>query len=392
MIRYTEKRIDQRLFANALNTWKNKGWLHDGQIDGSRLGTEEPYRQYAFLKRAGMYFITLVATAGAMMLFLQIALVPFSLGYGSLSALYLLMGIALYVAADKFSRRMYRHGPDDAVLHTGFFMVCGSLIAMIMDTGIDPGIARLLAGILICGVAWITVRLYADSLIAVCGLAAGNAVPLLALSLIDTRLLFFSALVLIPLNLLILAAINRLDRLKNHYWQNCFAAMRFTCCLLMYAGVNLFVVQSLAFELMGKETIPLRPFFVALTTLFPFVLLAAGLKKKARYLVHAGLLMLLLSVATIRHYYQVMPAELALVLGGAALTLVSYFSIRYLRNHETPYTFEPAAEDQELKDAELLMIVQQFGQKPGTVTGTGDKSSASFNGGQFGGAGSGGDY
>lgn len=388
MIRYNREKIDNAVYENALKLWISNALLKQEEINTEALGIEKPYRKYHLLKRIGLYLGTLIAIHSVIGFFYLAVFDAMDGGETAYKLLTLISGLALYFVLEQAigNSSLYKQGTDDALLHSAFFYTCLGL-SFIFDLHFNTAPNMLLGAFILLPVAAFSAIRYTDSLMAIFTTILIIAIPLLGVALINMQLLFFSALVVIPLGIFLLTRISKADNLKNHYWKTCFNNSRFTICALIYASINLYVISTLAFDLMGVADIPLHSVFLILTILCPFAFIAAGLVKKKKYLMHAGLFLLIPTVSTVRYYYSVMPAELALMIAGLAITLVSYFAIKHLRKTETAYTFEADHDDDELKDIETLGIVQGFGHKEATGT-----SEAGFGGGEFGGAGSGGKY
>lgn len=387
MIRYNRKKIDQASYDKALKLWIGKGLLEPGEVTfpGKR---ETPYRKYDLVKRIGLYLLTMLAVQSVVGFFYLLIFDALGAGEHTYKIILILTGIASYAALEKMitNSNMYKQGTDDALLHTSFGYTSFGLLTCV-DINPDHFWGLLIASLILLPLALFSAIRYADSLMSLIAVTLILVIPLLCVALVNMQLLFFSALIMVPLGIFLLTRIRKLDTFKYHYWKSCFMVSRFVVCGLMYASINLFVIRSLANSLMGVVEIPLSVLFLVLTVLFPFAFIVTGIKQKQKYLVHAGLFLLIPTVSTIRYYYSVMPAELALMLAGLALTLTSYFAIRYLRKAETPYTFEEDQDDEDLKNIESISIIQQFGHKESVIN-----EGTNFGGGDFGGAGSGGKY
>ena len=81
--------------------------------------------------------------------------------------------------------------------------------------------------------------------------------------------------------------------------------------------------------------------------------------------------------------------EITLTVAGLIMILVAYFSIKYFKTDKHGLTYkEELDENSFLKSqAEALALVQTFGQQPTSINKT-----ENFGGGEFGGAGSGGNF
>jgi len=101
-----------------------------------------------------------------------------------------------------------------------------------------------------------------------------------------------------------------------------------------------------------------------------------------------GLLCTVATVFTIRHYYSVMPAELALMLAGIVLFGIAFFAMKKLKTRSSGLIFEPDpfANTNAFSNAEVLVLLQRYAVKP---VSPGHSSDVEFGGGEFGGGGSG---
>ena len=95
------------------------------------------------------------------------------------------------------------------------------------------------------------------------------------------------------------------------------------------------------------------------------------------------------SIFTIRFYYQLLPIEVALVIGGIVLFIVAYLSIKRLQFCETGLTFKPdrGSDSSLLKNAQALIVSTQVPNAPAP-----NQSDMPFGGGGFSGGGAGGGY
>ena len=116
----------------------------------------------------------------------------------------------------------------------------------------------------------------------------------------------------------------------------------------------------------------------------------AGLRKKDPILLWTGLGLVAAAVFTIRYYYHLLPAELAMILGGSILIAGAYGLIRFL--HTPKKGFSSIAPDGphplENLPIESLIQAETFKIAPTQPT----DQSGRFGGGSGGGAGAGGTY
>lgn len=181
---------------------------------------------------------------------------------------------------------------------------------------------------------------------------------------------------------------------ESYYYNGLLLANSF-CLVLFYFSCNYLVVRELSEELLGTEVksetdIPFAFFFYAFTVLVPIIYLFQALRTKDRIMVWLSFLAIGFSIFTIRFYYSVLPAEVALTLGGLVLFAIAYFSIKKLKEKESGLTFKPDRinHSDNFLNAEALVVASTFGMKPEVKT----DSPMEFGGGGFSGGGSGGSF
>ncbi|MBB4802884.1 hypothetical protein HNP37_002959 [Flavobacterium nitrogenifigens] len=178
---------------------------------------------------------------------------------------------------------------------------------------------------------------------------------------------------------------------ESYYYNGLLLANSF-CLALFYFSCNYLVVRELSGELLGTEVkpgtdIPFAFFFYAFTVLVPIIYLVQALKTKDRIMLWLSFLAIGFSIFTIRFYYSVLPAEVALTVGGLVLFAIAYFSIKKLKEKESGLTFKPDRinHSDSFLNAEALIVASTFGMKPEVKT----VSPMEFGGGGFSGGGSG---
>jgi hypothetical protein len=112
--------------------------------------------------------------------------------------------------------------------------------------------------------------------------------------------------------------------------------------LALYAAVHIWsldehVVESMRMSHSGSfasASPKTRTLSILATALLPPCLFLIGWRRREPLLLYAGLLLLGASIATIRHYREVMPLSFALILIGAACVAIALFGRRWLRSGE----------------------------------------------------------
>ena len=182
---------------------------------------------------------------------------------------------------------------------------------------------------------------------------------------------------------------------KNKKWvhyYSCLSVIKILSLLTFYVGGNYFVIRELSdsmFQLHLKPTdsISLGWFFWIWTLAVPILYVVKGIIKKTRYFIHVGILLFAVSISTIRFYHQVLPVEVAFLLGGCILIAIGYGLIKFLGTPKNNFTALPINDDKNFANIEALIAV---------TVATNHKISAQhtteFGGGSSGGAGASGRY
>ncbi|KDN56459.1 hypothetical protein [Flavobacterium seoulense] len=167
------------------------------------------------------------------------------------------------------------------------------------------------------------------------------------------------------------------------------------CLLLFYCSGNYLVVRKLSEVLLETEIpanldIPFAWFFYTFTVIVPLFYIFYALKMQERIMLWIGFISLGFTFYTIRYYHQILPIEIALILGGLLLFAIAYFSIKKLKDRTTGITFQPDRfiNSSDFINTEALILTSQFGLKPETTV----ESPMEFGGGDFSGGGSSGGF
>ncbi|MBC7507834.1 MAG: hypothetical protein H7320_03655, partial [Ferruginibacter sp.] len=167
-----------------------------------------------------------------------------------------------------------------------------------------------------------------------------------------------------------------------------------TALVCGYAAINYFVVNQTANSLFSF-TIPARQplvfawLFWVLTILLPFVYIFRGVQKKDAIILRVGLILIAAIVLTIRNYYNFLPIEMMLFIGGDIMLIVSFALIRYLEPPKFGFTLAAPTNTNTIGNIniEALIIAETFSgtQQPAS-------NDTNFGGGSFGGGGASGDF
>ncbi|MGL2962590.1 hypothetical protein ACSVH2_02080 [Flavobacterium sp. RSB2_4_14] len=302
---------------------------------------------------------------------------------GLIMFIYTIVGI---VASEFLAREQlhYGFGVDDAFIlgFQGFFC------AAISITFESPLVAFIALGVI--GFAACVRYLHTFSaLLSLIGFIGAICYLVIEKNVIDTSflpfILFFLAVIFYAIYTKISTSIKLL------YYENSIMVLQGVSLLLGYFSMNYLVVRELSESLLGLtiakgEDIPFAFVFYGFTFLIPLFYIVYSLYSKDKLMLLIGFFTLGFSVFTIRYYYQVLPIELALMIGGVLIFIIAYFGIRMLKDKETGITFKPArsSDIDLLTNLEALVVNSQDDLKP-----MDSQSKMPFGGGGFSGGGSG---
>lgn len=182
-------------------------------------------------------------------------------------------------------------------------------------------------------------------------------------------------------------------REKLLLYQFCCKVVVVLTLLTFYGSANYFVVKELSNQMFDlhlalKDPIPYGWILWILTIAIPVSYVLFGMMKKNVLFIRTGLGLAAVSVFTYRYYYAILPVELAMLIAGLILTVVSYALIKYLNMPKYGFSFDKSTRPpKELLKLESVIIAQAFGKKTST-----DAKTVEFGGGSFGGGGGGAEY
>lgn len=170
-----------------------------------------------------------------------------------------------------------------------------------------------------------------------------------------------------------------------------FEWLQWAALLSTYFSVNYFVVREASVEffnmiLKPQEEIPLYFLFYFFTIAIPLVYVAMGIKNKDNIRLNCGLILITVSIATIRYYHQIIPIEFAFILGGISLLAIAAMLFSYLKVPKFGFTVKEEKGNRNWfsKDVESILIAQSIGQQHHT-----NPDEHLQGGGKFGGGGAG---
>ena len=338
-----------------------------------------------FFVRIGLFILTCV-------------MVFFSLGLISLlfldhldqaGGLFIFFGLVILGALEfMVHKRHYKSGVDDALMWMGASSIIGGLNGL---TDISPTANAIIVFV----IALFLFLRFTHTIMA--GIAV---LALLAIILLTSIQLGSLAKAVTPFVLMIASALvyffvqQQIKTGKNKYYANGLLAISVVALVCFYAAGNFFVVREASIALLNMdlkegESIPFGWLFWIFTIAIPLLYMARGIQKKDAVLLRTGLLLVAAIVFTVRYYYHVMPAELAMLMGGVVFIAIAYALIKYLQEPKYGFTYKEQNEPfiMDKLAVESLVIAQTF-SGPSSPTDTGTQ----FGGGSGGGGGASGEF
>ena len=333
------------------------------------------------------------------LLILTIVILSFSFGIGillfqntsdtSLAGLAIFFSLVAYLALEFLIRgkQHFRSGVDDALLWGAAGFLFGG-ISYISNAG------DLANCILIFIIALSAALRFADRLMSFAAYVALLGVVFFASIKLGPSVKTFLPFFIMVISALVYLLVKRLKSFTdNQLYHQCLNIISIAAMLGFYTGGNYFVVREFSNELFNlhlapNDSIPFGWVFWVLTLSIPPIYLARGIQQKSSVKIRVGLLLIAITVFTIRYYHSILPIEICMSLGGIVLILIAYGLTRYLESPKNGFAnFEIGSADALAKSQiESLVISSSINNQPIETGGT------KFGGGNFGGGGSSGDF
>lgn len=176
-------------------------------------------------------------------------------------------------------------------------------------------------------------------------------------------------------------------------WQRVNKWLKGLSLLLIYLAGNYFIVRTMSESLMGirvapNEDIPLAFFFYGLTLIIPLVYLFFSINNRDTLLLRIALISIAFSVFTFKYYFSLGHPEITLTLAGMIMLGISYWITIRLKTPWNGITMEKLfVHAWGEAEPESLVISQTMGGNEGSKP-----QRSKFEGGDFGGAGAGGEF
>jgi len=394
MIIYNKTWLENLHVRKQAKTWFRQDLISKEEKEKIEQTHESGFYAPSFLMSLGLFFFTSIlisSASGFITFFVASSEMTEEIGFQIIGFLF---GISCLFMAENYKQKehFFHAGTDNALLYAGIGFLVGNLFWILVGSESTGGSALTVGfffSFLICSFA--TIR-YADILAAISAFVCWFLFLFFFCGklgdLVKALLPFISLANAVGIYLLA----KKWNTGKiNIYWGTCFAIIEAAALLMAYISVNYFVVREMSammfdLALAEGEEIPFAALFYFFTFAIPVFYIFWGLKIKDRLMLRMALLLVLVSILTIRHYHSILPIETAMTIGGFILLAISYLLIRYLQTPKHGLTYQNEEEGNRLLNLEGILIAQTFGgaHKP--------NSDPNFGGGSFGGGGASGGF
>lgn len=386
MIAYNKQSLDNLELQDQLEDAFNKNFISVQELNlckekyPSKLYSPNPF------VRIGLFILTLIITFcsfGLLALMVQLS------SENGISGMLIFSGIISYIMLEIMikANHHYKSGVDDALMWA-------SIIFIVTSLNITGSFSALMNAVVLFALSIYFAIRFANMAISAVACISFLAVIFFTYIKLGTFAKATVPFLLMGISLLIYLVSSKKTFQENRkYYAKCWLMAEVISLVSIYTCGNYFVVRELSnsmfnLNLQEGQSIPFGWLFWVFTIVVPLVYFITGISKKNMVLIRTGLILIAAIVFTIRYYYLLLPAEIAMALGGALLIIIAYTLIRYLKKPK--HGFSDILINKKSfasKQLESLIIVQTFGQ---AKTNTGNATE--FGGGTGGGGGAGGEF
>ena len=381
---YNPLEVRKKLSLDKIKTWQKGGCLNEEQYGA----TQETYSSNLYSPNLIMRILMFIGSYIGMTTILgPILLLVGDSGNGAIRMMMFIVGIGIVLFTELVMIRKKHHfksGITEAGYYTGFSFVYFAILGFEANSELAYWIVALVFLV-------ITSIRYMDLLTLVGGFIAILAILFISFKPIISLLPFIVMVAFIGLFLLSQFLQKKADEI---IWEDHFIILDSLCLLLVYLGGNYLVVRELSIEMMGLhlsegEDIPYAYLFYGFTFLIPSFYLIWGIFKKSMLFIRVSLLVLTLSILTIKYYYNIAPPEVSITVAGIFLIVISLALIHYLKLSRNGFTRERIFKGK-WDNTDLAAFVAS--QSLGGHAINQDENQFSGQGGEFGGGGASGEY
>lgn len=384
MIAYNKTSLHNERIQEQSTTAFENDLISKEELQNIRLKYPVQFYTPNLFIRIGLFILTGIVVSFSFSLFSIMFMVG---GENVLKGLLLFVSLLTYAALEFMVKKNhhYKSGVDDALLWNFAGMLFGSLM-LILDAGTLTNCVLVFIISLYCSIR------FADRIMSIVSILSFLAILFFLFTDhlgISKAIIPFVLMVTSAAVHLLICNLEKKERLKNYV--HCFTMTIIVSLLSFYAAGNYYVVKEVnnaMFHLTQDGSLPFGWLFWIFTILLPILYIIRGIQKKDVIILRTGVLLVTAMIFTIRYYYSLAPIEIILTIAGAALLVISYALINYLKQPKFGFTYaELNKENRNEKSlVESLLISETLGDqaKPTNTT--------KFGGGSFGGGGAGGEF
>jgi len=385
MLAYNKEKLENGLLVSEAKELYKMKFISKTQL--SKIAKQLPLLQSNgnLLVRIGFFLLGCFLFSSVMGSFMLLFAPLMENNYKVMVYLYALIGL---VGTELLAAKNYhKHGLDDAFVLSMQGSFYGA-VGLSMEDSLPVFIMMIVVG-LVCCIRYVHTLSALISCVGVVGLLFDLITEH---HLMDTMFLPFVGFLLAIGIYFIYSKLH--SNPKCDLYANALRVTKVFSLVLGYFSLNYMVVRELSQSLMGiiveeGADIPLAFLFYGFTFIVPLFYIGYSVYSKDRMMLIVGVLTLGYSFFTIRYYHQLLPLEIALLLGGVVLFVVVFAAIRVLKHKETGVTFKPdrSSDSNLLLNAQALILSTQADMKPVAA-----ENKMPFGGGGFSGGGAGETY
>ncbi len=342
---YNPRWSENDFIQKTAQKWFKQGLLTKEQ--SSEIEKNYPHDYYdpnVFLK-IGLFIFTVLAAAFSVTIIsiVFVGIYENNLNVAAAIQSLIIGGIFLFILENLIkSRLLHRSGVDNALIYMTLGAFC-TTIYFLFEKKTPPTWLFL---ILFLPIFVATTIRYAESV--VCTLTYFLVLGIFVTIALDS----FWGKKILPFIVMFVSAgiyfiVKRLSIRKDYlYYETCLAILKTLSLLTFYLGGNYLIVREgnvliNNFDQPISSSLAFPPIFYFFTIIIPIGYIFFGIRYRDRLILILGLFTIGFSIFTYRFYFAILPAEIALTLGGILLITLAGGLIHYFKTEKMGFTFQP---------------------------------------------------
>jgi len=376
--------VKKKLAVAKVKTWYKGKLITSDQYSSIQTAYETNLFSPSIIIRVLLFIATYL---GLSTIVGPIALMVGDAGMGAIRVMLFITGAGMMAFVERIlikDKHHFKSGVTEAGYYSGLAFIYFGLLGF----EINEPLFYLIAALILLAVASIR---YLDLLSLISAMGCLLAIIFLSLESILSVLPFAIMIVFA-----VLFAVSQPIQKKLDYliWEDHFIIFDTLSLLLVYLGGNYFVVRELSIEMMNLslaegQDIPFAFLFYGFTLIIPIAYLVWGIKQKSILFIRVSLIVIALSVITIKYYYSFGHPEITVTVAGAVLILVSLLLIKYLKKNRNGFIRDQIFKSKwDNTDLAAFIASQSLGGHQINES----ESTLAGQGGEFGGGGASGEF